>query len=107
MNKERYKEVLVRILNDHYHDIKKKNAKSKERQQYLDGYLVAARALDAFTYDELKKIIDETHLKIFGKTIQERKQSEVKKSFQDNHSLSIPTHIRWGISLDDKKRNEI
>jgi hypothetical protein len=101
-NKERYKEVLVRILNDHYNDIKLKNSGTKDRQQYIDGYLIAARALDVFSYDELKEIIDDTHFKIFGKTIPERKQSEIKKSFQDNHSLSIPTHIRWGISLDDK-----
>jgi len=81
MNKERYKEFLVRILNDHYNDIKKKSG-TKERQQYLDGYLLAARVLDAFSYDELKEIIGDTHFKIFGKTIPERKQSDVKNHFK-------------------------
>ncbi|MDM7987337.1 MAG: hypothetical protein QUS13_08395 [Smithella sp.] len=51
-NKERYIEVLKRILNDHYNDIKNKKAGSKERQQYIDGYLLAARALDVLSYDE-------------------------------------------------------
>lgn len=36
VNKERYKEVLKRILKDHYSDIKRKNVGSKERQQYID-----------------------------------------------------------------------
>ena len=100
-NKERYIEVLIRILNDHYNDIKKKKSGSKERQQYIDGYLLAARALDVLSYDELKEVIDDTHFKVFGKTIQERQQSEIKKSFQNNHSLKVPTFIREGISLSD------
>jgi len=100
-NKERYKEVLVRILNDHYNDIKLKNSGTKDRQQYIDGYLIAARALDVFSFDELKKTIDEIHFQVFGKTIQERRQSEMNKSDQSNHSLYIPTYIREGISLSE------
>ena len=102
MNKKRYTEVLVRILEDHYNDIKMKKSGSKGRQQYIDGYMTAARALDAFSFDELKKIIDETHFKVFGKTVLERKRSEADKSFQDINSLDIPTYIREGISLNDK-----
>lgn len=102
MNKERYIEVLKRILSDHYNDIKRKNSGSKERQQYIDGYLTAARALDVFNFDELKEVIDETHFKVFGKTIQERRISEANKSYQNNNSLNIPTFIREGISLSDK-----
>lgn len=99
-NKERYIEVLTRILNDHYNDIKR-DCGSKERQRYIDGYLIAARALDVFSFDELKKTIDEIHFKVFGKTIQERRQSEMNKSDQSNHSLDIPTYIREGISLSE------
>lgn len=101
MNKKRYTEVLVRILEDHYNDIKKESG-SNNRQQYIDGYMTAARALDAFSFDELKKIIDETHFKVFGKTVLERKRSETDKSSQDINSLDIPTYIREGISLNDK-----
>jgi len=102
VNKERYKEVLVRILKDHYNDIKRKNAGSKERQQYIDGYLTAARALDGFTYEELQSIIDEIHFKVFGKTLQERNLSEAGKSSLNSNYLTIPTYIREGISLADK-----
>jgi len=83
-NKERYKEVLVRILNDHYNDIKLKNSGTKDRQQYIDGYLIAARALDVFSYDELKEIIDDTHFKIFGKPF--RRENSLKSK---NHSRII------------------
>jgi phenylalanyl-tRNA synthetase alpha subunit len=102
INKERYLEVLTRILNDYYNDIKRTNSASRERQQYVDGYLLAARALDACNYDELKKTIDEIHFKVFGKTIQERRQSEVNKAYENNNSLNIPTYVREGISLSEK-----
>lgn len=101
INKERYKEVLIRILNDHYNDIKRKKAGSKERQQYIDGYLTAARALDVFNFKDLKEVIDETHFKVFGKTIQERRLSEDDKSDQSDNFLKIPTYVREGISLRD------
>ena len=102
INKERYLEVLTRILNDYYHDIKRTNSASRERQQYIDGYLLAARALDAFNYDELKKKIDEIHFKVFGKTIQERRLSEDDKFDQSDNFLKIPTYVREGISLSEK-----
>jgi len=100
-NKERYIEVLTRMLNDHYNDIKRDCA-SKERQRYIDGYLIAARALDVFNFDELKKIIDEIHFQVFGKTIQERRLSEDDKFNQSDNFLKIPTYVREGISLKDK-----
>jgi len=104
INKERYMEVLTRILNDHYKDLKKKNATAlKERQQYIDGYLTAARALDVYSYDELKQIIDKIHFKYFGKTIQERRQSEAQESSSSINFLKIPTYIRDGISLIENK----
>jgi len=102
MNKERYIEVLNRILKDYYNDIKRKNSGSKERQQFIDGYMIAARALDVFNFKELKEIIDEIHFKVFGKTIQERRLSEDDKSDQSNNFLKIPTYVREGISLRDK-----
>jgi len=102
MNKERYIEVLNRILNDYYSDIKRNNLGSKERQQFIDGYMTAARALDIFNFKELKEIIDEIHFKVFGKTIQERRLSADDKSDQNDNFLKIPTYVREGISLKDK-----
>lgn len=103
INKKRYMEVLTRILNEHYNDIKKKNATGlKERQQYIDGYLAAARALDVYSYDELKQIIDKIHFETFGKTIEERRKSEISANSSSNDSLKIPTFIRERISLSKK-----
>ena len=39
---------------------------AEDRQQYIDGYLKAARALKAFDYEELKEIIGKVHYEAFG-----------------------------------------
>ncbi len=93
-NKERYKEVLTRILSDYYNDVKLKKSESKERQQFIDGYMIAARALDIFSFKELKVIVDEIHFKVFGKTIQERRLSEDNNTGQNSNFFNIPTYIR-------------
>ncbi|OPY81946.1 MAG: hypothetical protein A4E71_03349 [Smithella sp. PtaU1.Bin162] len=101
INKKRYKEVLSKLLNEHYEEIKKKHSGSKDRQQYINGYLTAARALGAFDYDELKEIIDNVHFNAFGKTIEERQKSELSSYSLDENILAIPTYIREGILLDN------
>ena len=50
-NKARYIEILTQVLNEHYKEVKRHCEGSKDRQQYVDGYLAAARVLDAFSYD--------------------------------------------------------
>ena len=79
-----------------YHKVKSTaiygNASKEERQ----------RALDAFSYDELKDIIDKIHFKAFGKTIDERRKSEGRDSSLNKKLLEIPTYIREKISLDKK-----
>lgn len=101
-NKARYIEILTQVLNEHYKEVKRHCEGSKDRQQYIDGYLAAARALDAFSYDELKDIIDKIHFKAFGKTIDERRKSEGRDSSSNKKLLEIPTYIREKISLDKK-----
>ena len=100
INKQRYIDILAQVLNEHYDEIKRKNTESKDRQQYIDGYLTAARALEALDYEELKEIIDKIHFAAFGKTIEQRRQSELVISSSADDSLDIPTFIRQGISLD-------
>jgi hypothetical protein len=100
INKDRYIGILAQILNEHYDEIKRKNTGSKDRQQYIDGYLTAARALDVFDYEELKDLIDKIHFEAFGKTIEERRKSELVKSGSDDDSLDIPTYIRKNIILE-------
>ncbi len=102
INKKQYTEILSQLLSEHYNEIKKNNSPSNDRQQYIDGYLTAARALDAFEYDELKNIIDKVHFNAFGKTIKERHKSELSSHSPDENVLAIPTYIREGILLDIK-----
>ncbi len=102
INKDRYIGILAQILNEHYDEIKRKNVGSKEHQQYIDGYLTAARALNVFDYEELKDLVDKIHFEAFGKTIEERRRSELVlvKSDSDDDSLDIPTYIRKNIILE-------
>ena len=64
--------------------------------------MAAARVLNVLDYEELKEIINKVHLKAFGKTIEERKQSESSESFLNNEFMEILTFIREGISLKKK-----
>ena len=100
LNKKRYIEILSQFLNKHYDDIKRKSADAKESEQYITGYLTAARTLSVFDYKELKEIIDKIHFDAFGKTIEERHKSELSESSSGNDNLDVPTFIREGISLD-------
>jgi len=102
INRERYISVLSKLLNDHYKEIKRTGSASKESKQYIDGYLTAARALNIFQYEELKDIVEKIHLKAFGKSIQERRMSELSESSSDDEFLEIPTYIREGMSLNKK-----
>lgn len=101
INKQRYIDILAQVLNEHYDEIKRKDTSSKDRQQYIDGYLTAARALEVFDYEELKDIIDKIHFAAFGKTIEERHRTELVISASNDKSLEIPTFIRKGILLDN------
>ena len=102
INKERYITVLSQLLNDYYKEIKRTSSASKESKQYIDGYLTAARALNIFQYEELKDIVEKIHLKAFGKSIHERRLSELTESSPDDEFLEIPTYIREGMSLNKK-----
>ena len=100
INKKRYTEILLQLLNEHYSEIKKRGSASDDRQQYIDGYLTAARALDAFDYDDLKEIIDNIHFNTFGKTIEERRKAGLNDRLIDEKNLAIPTYVRDRIVLD-------
>jgi hypothetical protein len=102
INKERYLDILSHITWEYCKEIKRNNSVSEERRQYIKGYMAAARALNVFDYEELKEIIDKVHFNAFGKTIEERKQSESSESFLNKEFMEILTFIRDGISLKKK-----
>jgi len=102
INKERYLDILSHITWEYCKEIKINNSVSEERKQYIRGYMAAARALNVFDYKELKEVIDKVHFNAFGKTIEERKQSESSESFLNKEFMEILTFIREGISLKKK-----
>src|SRR5208337_1802336 len=98
-NKERYLDILSHIVWEYCKEIKLNNSVAEERKQYIKGYVAAARVLNVLDYEELKEIINKVHFKAFGKTIEERKQSESSESFLNKEFMEILTFIREGISL--------
>jgi hypothetical protein len=100
IKKKLYIEILTKILNECYDEIKLKSDGIKDRQQYITGYLNAAMDLDVFTHQELKAIIDKVHFKAFGKTIEERRKLELSEPSSDHDLLAIPAYIRGGISIE-------
>ena len=101
-NKERYLDILSHIVWEYCKEIKLKNSISEERKQYIKGYMAAARVLNVLDYEELKEVINKVYFKAFGKTIEERKQSESSESFLNKEFMEIMTFIREGISLKKK-----
>ena len=102
INKERYLDILSHIVWEYCKEIKLNNSVAEERKQYIKGYMAAARALNVFDYKELKEVIDKVHFNAFGKTIEERKQSESSESFLNKEFMEILTFIREEISLKKK-----
>jgi hypothetical protein len=101
INKDRYFEILERLLKSYYDEIKVKNRASEQRRHYIDGYMKAARTLDCIGYDELWEVIGRVHFEVFGKTIEERRRSELEELSPEDDSLAIPAYVRQGIELDD------
>ena len=102
INKERYLDILSHIVWEYCKEIKLNNSVSEEQKQYIKGYMAAARVLNVFDYEELKEVIDKVHFNAFGKTIEERKQSESNESFLNKEFMEILAFIRDGISLKKK-----
>ncbi len=102
VNKERYLDILSHIVWEYCKEIKLNNSVAEERKQYIRGYIAAARVLNVLDYEELKEIINKVHFNAFGKTIEERKQSESSESFLNKEFMGFLTFIREEIFLKKK-----
>lgn len=100
IDKHKYLETLRELLNGHYAIIKSTHIMPQERQGFIDGYLAAARALNAVDYDELKDFIEKIHFEIFGKTVEERRKSLKLKPGTVEDCLDVPAYLRQGIKLE-------
>jgi hypothetical protein len=99
MSKDAYLKFLGQLLRDHYNAIKETGVTSSDSQQFIDGYLTAARTLNAVYQKDLKDYIERIHLEIFHMTIDERGKVGNLQSTISEDELDIPTYKRKGIKL--------
>ena len=97
MTKEGYLKFLGQPLREHYNSIKENGSASAESQQFLNGYLTAARTLHAVYQRGLNDYAEKIHFEIFNMTIEERKKAMPVALSEEE--LDIPTYVRKGIRL--------
>ena len=100
INKDQYLEILQYILSEHYNIMNSTNKIFQDRQQFIDGYITAAIALDAFNQKDLKDFIEKLHFEVFGMTIQERQMTRTFENGTVNDFLEVPAYIRKGVELE-------
>ena len=100
INKSQYLELLQISLREHYDIMKTTNKIFPDRQNFIDGYLTAAYALEAFDPKELKKHIENLHLEIFGITVAERQKTISFEIGTADDYLEVPAYIRKGVGLE-------
>jgi hypothetical protein len=100
MTKEGYLKLLGQLLREHYGIIRETGIASPEKQHYIDGYLTAARTLNAIYQKELTDFIERVHFEMFGMTIEERHKASAAKPEISEDELDIPTYRRRGIKLN-------
>ena len=99
MTKESYLKFLGQILREHYNIIKDTGAPLPEREHFINGYLTAARTLNAVYQKDLKDYVERIHFEIFGMTVDQRQKSLPSKPDLSENELEIPAYKRKGIKL--------
>ena len=97
MTKDAYLKYLDQLLREHYNTIKETGSVPPNSQQFLNGYLTAARTLHAVYQKELNEFAEKIHFEIFSMTIEERKKAMPVALSEEE--LDIPTYVRKGIRL--------
>jgi hypothetical protein len=99
MTKEGYLKFLGQLLREHYSHYKETGSESSDSKQFLNGYLTAARTLNAVYQKELTDYIERIHFEIFHMTIEERKKSLQLPPDPTEEELEVPAYKRKGIHL--------
>jgi hypothetical protein len=113
MTKDIYLNFLGQLLREHYNSIKETGSASSDSAQFINGYLAAARKLNAIYKKELDDYIERIHFEIFNMTIEERKkslpikpdpsedepQNPDKPSLFEEDELDVPAYKRKGVNL--------
>ena len=117
ITKELYMNFLGKLLRDHYKIIKETCSASSDSQQFINGYVTAARKLNAFYQKELNDYIEMIHFEVFNMTIEQRKKLlesklepvkdepgekidvPVKAESSGEDDVDIPAYRRKGVKL--------
>jgi regulator of sigma D len=99
MTKDAYLKFLGQLLREHYNSIKDTGVTSSDSQEFINGYLTAARTLNAIYQKDLKDYIERIHFEIFHMTIDERRKMGNLQSEISEADLDIPAYKRKGVKL--------
>ena len=99
MTKEGYLKFLGQLLREHYNAIKNTGITSSDSQEFINGYLTAARTLNAIYQKDLKDYVEKIHVEVFGLTIDERQKLDTPQSEISEDELDVPAYKRKGIKL--------
>jgi hypothetical protein len=99
MTKDIYLNFLGQLLREHYNSIKETGSASSDSQQFINGYLTAARKLNAIYQKELNDYTERIHCEVFNMTIEQRKKSLQIKPELSEEELDIPAYKRKGVKL--------
>lgn len=82
MNREHYLSEVERRLNQIFTASKEGYKSSPAERHRLEGFMAAGVFMGLATNAELAKVMDEIHVRLFGKTIEQRKK-ELPGSWQE------------------------
>ena len=100
-DKEQFLDYLKVILEDLYKVQRKKGSQSKEKKGFIDGFMHAGILIGLVEMEELQTLIDQVHLDVFGKTLDERK-ALIKSAQLSEDVLDIPTFHRLGKNFESE-----
>ncbi len=92
-DKEKFADYFKIILTDLYKSPRKKGGTNKEKKGFVDGFMHAGIIIGLVEMEELETLIGQVHLKVFGKTLEERK-ALIKSAQLSKNVLDIPTFYR-------------
>ena len=98
-DKEKFLDDFQVILEDLYKVQRKKGSQNKEKKGFVDGFMHAGILIGLVDIEELQKQIDQVHMEIFGKTLEERK-ALIKSAQLSEDVLDIPTFHRLGKNIN-------
>jgi hypothetical protein len=107
INKNKFFELLGDLLREFYSDMKDSGIPSVEREQFINGYLTAARTLDAVFKKEMMDYIEKIHFEIFHMTVEERRKSLPAKTDLSEDEPETPIKDQPGDELETSAKSEL